>query len=205
MFTGIIRHIVPVAAVERKEDSMRLTLAFCEELLIDLQLGASIAVDGACLTVVNIDGTLVSFDILGETLSRTTLGQLENRSRVHVERSAKFGDEIGGHFVSGHVYGKGKISALQQRHADYILTCQVEPSWMKYILVKGSIAIDGVSLTLVTTAPSGHFTVHLIPETLRLTKLGSKGIDDTVNIEIDGQAKAIVDTVERYLQINPAV
>ena len=160
------------------------------------------AIDGVCQTVVRIDGTCVTFEAIDETLRRTTLGDLKEGDFVTAERSFRVGDEIGGHEVSGHVLGTGRIANIRQGDGTYDLRIAVPATWMKYILHKGFIAVDGSSLTvgdIETGTEEGLFWLHLIPETLRLTKLGNKSIDDRVNIELDARTVTIVDTVERVL------
>lgn len=169
------------------------------ELAEGLELGASVSVDGVCLTAAAIDGTRVLFQIIPETLSRTTLGGLEVGSLVSVERSYRVGDEIGGHEVSGHITGTGRIAEVRREGGRYTLRVSVPPEWLRYILPKGFVAIDGSSLTVGETYPDGSFELHLIPETLRLTNLGNKAVGDRVNVELDARTVAIVDTVERVL------
>lgn len=192
MFTGIVAKLVPVVAVEKRPNLLKYAIELDD--INNLALGASIAVDGACQTVVAIQGSYVWFDAIQETLKKTTLSDLEIGQRVNVERAARFGDEIGGHLVSGHVYGTGTIFKIE----DNRFTIQCSPHWMKYFFEKGYVAIDGVSLTLVDVHPEGYFTVHLIPETLARTTLGIKGVGSRVNIEIDSQTQTIVETLERW-------
>jgi riboflavin synthase len=198
MFTGITRGTFAVTRVERKPDLVRFSVALPAELLAGLERGASVAVDGVCQTATDIGGGEVWFDAIAETLERTTLGELAVGRRVAIERSYKIGDELGGHEVAGHVTGKGRIARVSQRGDVHDLHIAVPEAWMKYILAKGFIAVDGSSLTVGNTAPAG-FDVHLIPETLRLTNLGNKRPGDGVNIELDARTVAIVDTVERVL------
>lgn len=168
-----------------------------------VQIGASIAINGTCLTVTETDLTanMATFDVIEETLKRTNLGTLREGSPVNFERSARVGDEIGGHTVSGHVQTTARISEVTttgegNTRMDFDLT---DPFWRKYILQKGFVSVDGCSLTVGETSDTG-FCVYLIPETLRVTVLGDKGVGDTVNIEVESQTQAIVDTVERVLK-----
>lgn len=195
MFTGIVRGLLEVSKIEVANDHMRIAVKGSSYLLENLQHGASVAIDGTCLTVVLIDEDGVWFDVIKETLKKTTLGSLKAGDFVNVERSAKFGDEIGGHLLSGHVYGTGKIHHIDKMENHCSLTCRVPAAWMKYLLNKGFIAVDGVSLTVSDVDPQGLFTLHLIPETLKLTKLGSKSVGDLVNIEIDSRTQTIVETL----------
>lgn len=197
MFSGIVQKKAPVVSLQTKPGltSLQIDLG---DLATDLQQGASVAVSGVCLTVTNLSGTVASFDMMGETLAKTTLGTVKLNGLANIERSLRAGDEIGGHRVSGHVTGMATITQIEQPLNNWIITFQCNPAWMPYILPKGFIALDGCSLTIVDIGPD-YFTVHLIPETLRITTFGEKRIGDKVNLEIDPMTQAIVDTVKRYL------
>ncbi|HTV26075.1 MAG TPA: riboflavin synthase subunit alpha [Polyangiaceae bacterium] len=199
MYSGITRGTRKVVEKRRFEGHVDLVVDLEKDASEKLELGASVACDGVCLTVAGVDGTRALFQIIPETLERTTLGELEVGSLVSVERSYRIGDEMGGHEVAGHVIGTGRISQLRRAGGRHDLSVSVPPEWMKYILPKGFIAVDGSSLTVGHVDPAGSFELHLIPETLRLTKFGSKGVGDRVNIELDARTVAIVDTVERVL------
>jgi len=200
MFTGIIQTMAQVAWVKPASRLLQYALILPEKFLHQLNVGASISVQGVCQTVVNIEGAHVAFDAIEETLKRTSIADFKPQQRVNIERCAKFGDEIGGHILSGHIIGFGKIHQIQTLSSEQrIVTIECSPSLMKYIFAKGYIALDGASLTVVDTDPQGRFTVHLIPETLRLTTFGQAQVGDKVNIEIDSQTQAIVETVERVL------
>jgi len=160
----------------------------------DLEVGASVAIDGVCLTATSV-GDAVTFDIIPETLERTTLGLLACGSNVNVERALKFGDELGGHLLSGHIMGTAQI--VEVANDNYTIQCPSEMG--EFIQEKGFIAVDGISLTVGKTDGVGGFEVHIIPETLRLTTLGSKGVGDHVNIEIDAMTQAIVETTKRLM------
>ncbi len=188
-----------MVAVEPRSGVTRLTVELSPELAADLRLGASISVDGVCLTVVDFSGRRVSFEAVAETLSRTTLGELRVGREVSVERSCRVGDELGGHDVYGHVVGTGTVVARAFVGEQLDLAIGVPAAWMRYILPKGFIALDGSSLTVGEVRPEG-FDVHLIPETLRVTNLGRKQVGDRVNVELDARTVAIVDTVERVLR-----
>lgn len=172
------------------------------DLAEGLDLGASVAIDGVCLTVVSInaanDSVEATFDVMGETLVRSTLANITPGRHVNVERSLRVGDEVGGHWVSGHVYGVAKITHIDTPPGNHAVSLAVPPEWTKYLLPKGFVALDGVSLTLVQVdRTSGIFTVWLIPETLRRTTFGFKQTGDSVNLEIDSHTQTIVDTLER--------
>jgi riboflavin synthase len=199
MYTGITRGLFPVVAVEQRPGATRLTVELSELLANGVELGASISIDGVCLTASAIAGTRISFDAIDETRKLTTLGELVVGRNVSVERSARLGDELGGHDVYGHVVGTGSVLAREDLGAQLDLTLGVPPEWMKYILHKGFIALDGSSLTVDDVRAAGSFKVHLIPETVRLTNFGHKQVGDRINIELDAKTVAIVDTVERVV------
>jgi len=200
MFTGITRGTFEVVSVERRPGLLVYAVALPEEMREGLQVGASVSIDGVCQTVVDVGDDGVVFEAIQETLDLTTLDRLEKGQRVAVERSARVGDEIGGHDVSGHVIGTGTIVAVREAGEGRDLTVEVPPEWMRYVLHKGFIAIDGSSLTVgERDAARGRFELHLIPETLRLTNLGRRAVGDRVNVELDPRTVAIVDTVERVL------
>lgn len=200
MFTGIVKGLCKVEALEVKKGMAHYAIAFTPELLKGLVLGASVSIDGICQTAVRIEGQQVWFDAIEETLKRTTLKNLRVGQKVNIERSAKFGDEIGGHVLSGHIYGTAQIKKIDKWDNNQSVTFQCPKEWTKYLFSKGYIALDGVSLTLVDVDTNGFFSVHLIPETLRLTTFGFKKEGDLVNIEFDSQTQSIVDTVERVLE-----
>ncbi|MET0284625.1 MAG: riboflavin synthase subunit alpha [Polyangiales bacterium] len=199
MYSGITRGVFPVVALERRTGATSFTVEVSPELATGVELGASIACDGVCLTVVAFAGQRISFDAISETLSRSTLSELELGRLLSVERSVRVGDELGGHDVFGHVMGTGTVIAVGNIGAQLDLTIQVPPAWMKYILPKGFVALDGSSLTVGDTHSDGRFDVHLIPETQRLTNFARKRVGDRTNVELDPRTVAIVDTVERVL------
>jgi len=205
VFTGITRGTFPVTRTEREPGLLRYAVALPNELLTGLTIGASVAIDGVCQTVVEIQHDGVVFEAIEETLRCTTLETLTKDMRVSVERSVRVGDEIGGHDVAGHVIGTGEILNVQQNGGSYDVKIGVPGAWMKHIMPKGFIAVDGSSLTVGQTSGAEHnstrgfFDVHLIPETRRLTNLGQKQIGERVNIELDPRTVAIVETVERVL------
>jgi len=197
MFTGIIKKVCSVHQVNKLDGSMRYSISFSPSIIDGLVIGASVSVDGVCQTVVDIDQNLVTFDAIGETLARTTLKKMSAGSQVNIERALRVGDEVGGHFLSGHIIDTGTILEKTGSSSETFLRIAVDQKWMKYLFEKGFISVDGVSLTLGVVDPAGSFTLHLIPETLRMTTLGSKKRGDPVNIEIDSHTQVIVDTVER--------
>ena len=192
MFTGIIQGTGCIQSVRR--DSV-VTIDVQIPSTEGLEIGASVSIDGVCLTATSVSDT-VTFDVIPETLERTTLGSLSSGSNVNVERALKFGDELGGHLLSGHIMGTAEIVAVENQ--DYTIQCP--PEMAEYIQEKGYIAVDGISLTIGKTSGKGGFDVHIIPETLRLTTLGSKGVGDQVNIEIDAMTQAVVETTKRLME-----
>jgi riboflavin synthase len=198
MYSGITRGLFPIVSVERRTGVTRFDVELSPELARDVALGASIAVDGVCLTAMHVAGTRIGFEAIAETLAHTTLDEIALGRKVSVERSCRVGDELGGHDVFGHVIGTGRIRARAFVGEQLDLSIEVPPAWMKYILTKGFVALDGSSLTVGDVRADG-FDVHLIPETQRLTNFGAKQVGDRVNVELDPRTVAIVDTVERVL------
>lgn len=199
MFTGIVQGVAKIIAIDEKPNFRTHVVALPPELLPGLETGASVAHNGCCLTVTHIDGDKVSFDLMKETLRITNLGELVPGDLVNIERAAKFRDEIGGHLMSGHIMTTAEVSKiLTSENNRQIWLKPQDPTLLKYILHKGFIGIDGISLT-VGEVTATRFCVHLIPETLQRTTLGNKKLGQRVNIEIDPQTQAVVDTVERVL------
>jgi riboflavin synthase len=195
----------PVVSLEKKEGLHHCAVDLNAELTEGLKQGASIAIDGVCVTVSKIEDTRVFFDIMDETLNRTTLGKLELGSNVNVERSARNGDEIGGHVLSGHVDGLAQITDIQTPLNNHVIYCSVPDNLTKYIFQKGFLAVNGTSLTVVDVDRENNlFSVYLIPETLRLTTFGSKQVGDCLNIEIERGTQVLVDTLRDFLEKNVA-
>ena len=192
MFTGIVQGTGSVHSIEGDSN---LTFTIKIPSTDGLEVGGSVSIDGVCLTATSI-GQQVTFDVIPETILRTTLGSLKPGDSVNVERALKFGDELGGHLLSGHIMGTAQISKV--RNQDYTICCPPEMS--DYIQEKGYIAVDGISLTIGETDGNGGFDVHIIPETLRLTTLGNKAVGDRVNIEIDAMTQAVVETTKRMME-----
>ena len=160
--------------------------------------GASVAHNGCCLTVVKIEGDKVSFDLMQETLQVTNLGELKIEDYVNFERAAKFGDEIGGHQMSGHIICTAEVTEVSESENNCQITFRIPQGIEKYIFTKGYIGIDGISLT-IGDVEGDQFNVNLIPETLARTNISTRKPGDRINIEIDPQTQAIVDTVERVM------
>ncbi|MCL4149123.1 UNVERIFIED_CONTAM: hypothetical protein GTU68_037011, partial [Idotea baltica] len=164
----------------------------------NLEIGASVAHNGCCLTVTKVDGNHVWFDLIEETLRLTNLGLLDAGQLINIERAARFGDEIGGHSMSGHIVGVMTVRQINKTEENCQIWFDVPNEWSKYILHKGYVGVDGISLTVGDVDECG-FNVNLIPETLERTNLSQRSIGDKINLEIDPQTQAIVDTVERVL------
>lgn len=199
MFTGIVQGIATVITAELKNQFMQLTLELPDNHTENLQTGASIAVNGTCLTITAFDGNRVQFDLIMETLRVTNLGTLQAGSKVNFERAARIGDEIGGHLLSGHVHTQATICQIEQPQDNRIIWFEAEPELMKYILPKGFVALNGCSLT-IGEVENNRFNVYLIPETLTATTFGDATVGTKINLEVDSQTQAVVDTVERYMQ-----
>lgn len=197
MFTGIIRGVGKVAEISLNKGTLSYAIELPSELAEGLAIGASVSIDGVCQTIARFEGNKVWFDAIPETLRRTTLSEYTVGRSVHIERAAKIGDEIGGHLLSGHIFGTGEVEKLIKQEGECILWIRCPAFWMKYFFPKGFIALDGASLTVVNIDPSGRFSVHLIPETLRATTFASKQKGDHLNVELDAQTQTIVDTLER--------
>ena len=193
MFTGIVSGVASIKSVKDKGSFWAISVDL-GEFKEGLEIGASVSLDGVCLTVVSIDENIVHFDIIEETLNRTTLGGIKTGDNVNVERSLKVGDELGGHILSGHILTTAKIMEKVENEGSVDLLIENRVEFSDYILQKGYVAIDGMSLT-IGTVTKDYFSLHIIPETLRLTTIKSKSEGDRVNIEIDSRTQAIVDTI----------
>ncbi|GAB6262467.1 riboflavin synthase subunit alpha [Photobacterium sp. R1] len=198
MFTGIVQGTFEVVEIKKKKDFQTHVLRLPDELIHGLELGSSVAHNGCCLTVTRIDDNLVSFDLMQETLRVTNLGLLREGDRVNIERAAKFGDEIGGHSMSGHIMTTATVDEVIESENNYQIWFSMPSSLMKYVFTKGYIGIDGASLT-IGDVEAQRFNVNLIPETLTRTNLATRRPGDAINIEIDPQTQAVVDTVERVM------
>lgn len=199
MFTGIVQGTAQIKAITEAANFRTHVVEMPQEMLKGLQIGASVAHNGVCLTVTEIRDNLVSFDLMQETLKITNLGELKAGDFVNIERAMQMGTEIGGHILSGHVYCTADIVERLPSENNLQIWFQLpNQDTMKYVLTKGFIAVDGISLTIGEVREQ-RFCVNLIPETIHRTLIGKKTVGEKVNIEIDPQTQAIVDTVERYL------
>lgn len=199
MFTGIVQGLGEVVAIASSGGITRLTIRMPGDELVGLATGASIAINGTCLTVVGWQDMDVSFDVIDETLKLTNLGALQVGDRVNIERAARFGDEIGGHLLSGHIHGQALVERVDSDDDNVAVWWSVSQSLHKYILPKGYVALNGCSLTVGEAQVEGLFSVHLIPETRRITTFEAVRVGDHLNVEIDTQTQAIVETVERVM------
>ncbi|MFL2945067.1 MAG: riboflavin synthase subunit alpha [Candidatus Poseidoniales archaeon] len=194
VFTGIVEGTGIISKITLKENLTTIIVKTPSNFSKGIQVGASVCVDGVCLTVTEINQDSLEFDLIMETLKVTTFGKIEEKSIVNIERSLKLGDEIGGHIISGHVFDTATIIEITEPENNYILTLSFNPDLQKYIFPKGYISLNGISLT-IGEVNENTFTVYLIPETLRLTNLMHKLVGDSINIEIETQTRNTVDTI----------
>lgn len=201
MYHGIVFGTVPVSNVERLERLFKITVDLDQQLLAGLVRGASVSIDGVCLTVARIEGSQVLFDVMGESLDCTTLKFLSTGDLVNIERSAKQNDEIGGHLLSGHVDGMVQIVSVETPPNNHILTLSVPGELSKYLFRKGYVGLSGASLTVASIdKKQNQFSVHLIPETLRLTIFGAKRVGDFLNLEVERNTQVLVDSLYDFLE-----
>ncbi|MHC4111841.1 MAG: riboflavin synthase [Planctomycetota bacterium] len=197
MFTGLIEQVCVVKSGRRSGDSMELAIDL-GKMAGESKIGDSITISGACLTVSRLTGNLATFDVSGETLAKSNLGRLTAGSKVNVELSMKIGDRFGGHIVQGHVDGVATIKAIEKHDKFVDISFEVEGELVGQMVVKGSVAVDGISLTIASVEGSS-FRVAIIPETLKRTTLGEARIGDVVNIETDIISKTIKKQLENIL------
>ncbi len=194
MFTGIVREVGEVVALEGGAEGVRLAIR-APQTASRSAVGDSVAVDGVCLTVVDGDGETLAFEAVPETLARTTLGGLEEGAAVNVEPALRAGEPLGGHIVQGHVDGVGRVRSVEPEGDGVRMEIECGPELLRYCVRKGSVAVQGTSLTVAALGEEG-FAVALIPHTLAATTLGRLRAGDAVNLEVDVLAKH----VERLLQ-----
>ena len=203
VFSGIVHSTGTITQASKNKDSLTLEVESSSDFVADLQIGASVCVDGVCLTVTSVTDTLMSFDLIIETLRSTTFDKVKISEQVNLERSIKFGDEIGGHILSGHVSDTVSIDKISKTDENYVLTFKTSSDIVKYIFPKGYVAINGVSLTVGDVSREENlFDVYLIPETLRRTNLSNKLVGDLVNVEIESQTRNTVDTITQITKEN---
>jgi riboflavin synthase len=183
MFTGIIEELGTLQRLERGSNSCQIAIQ-AAKVLEDVKLGDSIAINGVCLTVTSFDKEHFTADMMAETLAKTNLKDLVSGQRINLERASRLGDRMGGHLVQGHVDAVGTIVELQKVDIATVLRIKAPEDILRYLVPKGSVAIDGISLTVVAVLSDG-FTVSIIPHTSKMTTLGFKKTGDTVNLEAD--------------------
>ncbi|MBC2607895.1 riboflavin synthase subunit alpha [Pelagicoccus albus] len=202
MYTGIVTAVFPIEILEERENAATFKIAFDERHLEDLKIGASVSLDGVCMSVVAVEGNLVTFDASIETLRLTNLGTKKQGDLVNVERSAKTGVEIGGHPMSGHVDGTMAVVAVDHPENNCVITLELPPAYRRYVFNKGFIGLNGCSLTVTELdRESGRFKVYLIPETLRQTTYDTSKPGDLINFEIDRQTQIMVDTIHDAVRL----
>ncbi len=194
MFTGLVAEMGDVVSLMKKGSGARLSLD-AVEVSRNAKLGDSIAINGTCLTVVEVKGRTLTFDLSDETLRSSNLGELKARDRVNLEPALRPDDRLGGHFVTGHIDGTGVIRAKTREGEVYKIIIKTEPWIAEYLVEKGSVAVDGISLTVVDVMRDG-FSLVIIPHTAELTTIGFKGPGDRVNVEVDILGKYVA----RYLK-----
>ena len=208
MFSGIVEGTGIITDIEERSEHIHWKVQLPKGSEEGLGIGASVSLDGVCLTATNIEDRIIGFDLIQETLQRTTLNERKIGDTVNIERALRYGEEVGGHLVSGHIMATGTIvditNPMQQSGENTDDTADIQisipNSLIDYIFEKGYIAIDGISLTIGKVDESAGFYLHIIPETLRRTTLGTKSVGDSVNIEIDSMTQAVVDTVKRVMK-----
>lgn len=201
MFTGIVQGQATLTNKKGNNELTTFSFIFPPGALQDITEGASIAINGTCLTVTDFDiqANRASFDAIQKTLKLTNLGSLKIGQHVNFERAAKFGDEIGGHLMSGHIYASIEITKIIKTHENCQIDFKLSKEMKPYILNKGFVGLNGCSLTIGDVSDE-YFSVHLIPETLKRTTFGLLNQGEKVNLELDSQTQAIVNTVENYLK-----
>jgi riboflavin synthase len=200
MFSGIVQGTAEITSATQRDDILTIEIELGENLIEGLEIGASVAVDGVCLTAVEIAESLAKFDIIEETIRCTTLDIARKNTQANIERSLKFGDEIGGHNVSGHVTSVATISEVKQGVNGRTLQLTSEEKEISYLMPKGFVAIDGISLTVgEVNRSTATFDVHLIPETIAVTTIGEKQVGDQVNLELDSATVAAVESAKQML------
>ena len=202
MFTGIVQGLASVVEVEDRRGLRSFTLQFAPGFDEALTIGASVAVDGVCLTVTQLRGAgRASFDVMQQSLALTTLSTLEVGTAINVERAARDGAEIGGHPLSGHIDFMATVADIRRPENNHVLRIAVPPPWMRYVFAKGYIAVNGASLTVAEADKrAGWFEVWLIPETLRMTTFADKAVGAPLNIEIERSTQVFVDTVRETIE-----
>ncbi len=199
MYTGIVQTVAPIKSIIRHDGYTIFSIELPQRLMIDLQIGASVNVEGVCLSVTSMQGTTVTFDAMDATLERTNLGSLNAGDGVNIERSAKPTDENGGHNIAGHIATTAELVGAKMEMPGAHIRFRMPEDWAKYVFKRGYLAVNGASLT-VAESEGDEFTINLIPETLRQTTFPRYKPGDALNIEVDHQTMVMVDVVERTLE-----
>ena len=198
MFSGIVHTVGKIESIKDKNHIKTIRIETHGDYLEDIAIGQSVSVDGVCLSLVKKNNEYCEFEAVEETINRTTLGSYMQGTKVNLEKSLKFGDTVGGHFVSGHIHTKGRIVEVELVGESKNILVEIEEKWIKYLTEKGYISVNGASITIGKVSKN-TFYVHLIPETLKTTNLDELIYDNYVNLEFDQTTIAIVDTTERLI------
>ena len=204
MFTGIVQGVATISDVTDHNGIRRFAIQFPQGFCDELEIGASVSIDGVCLTATQVsDPDRVLFDVMLQSMNVTTLGNYRIGATVNAERAAREGAEIGGHPLSGHIDFKAEVIELARMDDNFRMRIGVAPQWLRYIFPKGYIAVNGASLTIAEVdKQAGWFEIWLIPETLRMTTIGEKPVGEQLNIEIERETRVMVDTIRETLEEN---
>ena len=198
MFSGIVQTVGKIESIKDKNHIKTIRIETHGDYLEDIAIGQSVSVDGVCLSLVKKNNEYCEFEAVEETINRTTLGSYKQGTKVNLEKSLKFGDTVGGHFVSGHIHTRGRIVEVELVGESKNILVEIEEKWIKYLTEKGYISVNGASITIGKVSKN-TFYIHLIPETLKTTNLDDLIYDNYVNLEFDQATIAIVDTTERLI------
>ena len=198
MFSGIVQTVGKIESIKDKDHIKKIRIETHGNYPEDIAIGQSMSVDGVCLSLVKKNNEYCEFEAVEETINRTTLGRYKQGTKVNLEKSLKFGDTVGGHFVSGHIHTRGRIVEVELVGESKNILIEIEEKWIKYLTEKGYISVNGASITIGKVSKN-TFYVHLIPETLKTTNLDELIYDNYVNLEFDQATIAIVDTTERLI------
>ena len=198
MFSGIVQTVGKIESIKDKNHIKTIRIETYGDYLEDIAIGQSMSVDGVCLSLVKKNNEYCEFEAVEETINRTTLGSYKQGSKVNLEKSLKFGDTVGGHFVSGHIHTRGRIVEVELVGESKNILVEIEEKWIKYLTEKGYISVNGASITIGKVSKNTYY-IHLIPETLKTTNLDELIYDNYVNLEFDQATIAIVDTTERLI------
>ena len=198
MFSGIVQTVGKIESIKDTNHIKTIRIETHGDYLEDIAIGQSVSVDGVCLSLVKKNNEYCEFEAVEETINRTTLGSYKQGTKVNLEKSLKFGDTVGGHFVSGHIHTRGRIVEVELIGESKNILVEIEEKWIKYLTEKGYISVNGASITIGKVSKN-TFYIHLIPETLKTTNLDELIYDNYVNLEFDQTTIAIVDTTERLI------